>query len=95
MDKDLFKSFLVKNGDTQQKLAEALGISLSNLNMKINGNGTSFRQNEIAAIKKRYKRTAGEVDAIFLAIELSQKDKAAKGARFFCDTLTEKVSCPT
>ena len=68
MDKDLFKSFLVKNGDTQQKLAEALGISLSNLNMKINGNGTSFRQNEIAAIKKRYHMNAGEVDAVFFAI---------------------------
>ena len=68
MDKDLFKSFLVKNGDTQQRLAEALGISLSNLNMKINGNGTSFRQNEIAAIKKRYHMTAGEVDAVFFAI---------------------------
>ena len=67
MDKALFKSFITKNGDTQQKLANALGISLSNLSAKINGNGASFRQNEIAAIKERYHMTASEIDAVFFA----------------------------
>ena len=67
MDKKLFKSFLVKNGDTQKDLADALGISPSNLNAKINGAGTSFRQNEIIAIKERYHMTAEEVNAVFFA----------------------------
>lgn len=67
MNKELLKAFLIKNGDTQQKLAAALGISLSNLNAKINSTGTSFRQNEIIAIKRRYHMTAEEVDAVFFA----------------------------
>lgn len=71
MNSALLKSFMVKNGDNQTALAEYLGISLSNLNAKINGNGTDFRQNEIAAIRSRYHLTADEVDAIFFAEELS------------------------
>ena len=64
MDSALLKSYIVKNHDTQAMLAEALGISASNLNDKINGK-VDFRQNEIAAIKTRYNLTAKEVDAIF------------------------------
>ena len=67
MNKQLFKAFLAKNGDTQQQLAAALGISLSNLNAKINSTGASFRQNEIIAIKNRYHMTPEEVDAVFFA----------------------------
>lgn len=67
MNSALLKSHMVKNGDTQTALAEALGISLSNLNAKINGNGTDFRQSEIDAIKRRYHLTADDVDAIFFA----------------------------
>lgn len=67
MNKKLFKAILVKNGDTQKELAAALGISLSNLNAKINSTGASFRQTEILAIKTRYHMTADEVDAIFFA----------------------------
>ncbi len=64
MDSALLKSYIVKNHDTQAMLAEALGISASNLNDKINGK-VDFRQNEIAAIKARYNLTAKEIDAIF------------------------------
>lgn len=67
MNENLFKSFLTKYGDTQKSLALALGISLSNLNAKIRGNGASFRQNEIQAIKERYHMTAEDVDAVFFA----------------------------
>ena len=63
----MLKGKMVQFGDTQAKLAEFLGISLSNLNAKINGNGADFRQNEITAIKERYALTADEVDAIFFA----------------------------
>ena len=67
MNTDLLKSILVKNGDTQAKLAEFLGISLSVLNAKIHGKRSSFRQNEIMAIKRRYSLSADEIDEIFFA----------------------------
>lgn len=67
MDPILMKSFIARHEDTQEKLAKSLGISLSNLNAKINGTGASFRQSEIAAIKYRYNMTAEEVDAVFFA----------------------------
>lgn len=66
MNKSLFKSVIVKNNDTQANLAHFLGISLSTLSSKINGS-SSFRQNEISAIKARYNLTPGEVDSIFFA----------------------------
>ena len=67
MNSALLKSYMVKFKDTQQDLADFLDISLSNLNAKINGNGSDFRQNEIRAIKERYALTAAEVDEIFFA----------------------------
>lgn len=70
MNTNRLKAKIVENGDTQAQLAATLGISLSNLNDKIN-NKISFRQNEIAAIKSKYHLTADEVDAIFFSVELS------------------------
>lgn len=67
MNKPLFRSFMVKFGDTQETLAEAMKVSLSRLNAKINSNGAEFTQTEIAFIKHRYNLTAAEVDAIFFA----------------------------
>ena len=64
MDSQLLKSKIVAYNDTQAHLASVLGISLSNLNDKINGK-KSFRQNEIKAIKAAYNLTAEEVDLIF------------------------------
>lgn len=55
---------MVKYGDSQKDLAIALGISLSRLNLKING-GADFRQAEILFIKDRYKLKPEEIDAIF------------------------------
>lgn len=65
MNSELLKSYIVKNGDNQPKLSNALGISLSNLNAKINEKSASFRQNEIISIKNRYRLTAEEVDTSF------------------------------
>lgn len=71
MNAALLKSIIVKNNDTQERLAKYLGISLSNLNAKINGKTASFRQSEISAIKNRYSLAAEEVDSIFFAAEMS------------------------
>lgn len=64
MNSQLLKSKMVEFGDTQADLAAAIGISASNFNDKVNGK-VPFRQNDIAAIRRRYHLTAEEVDHIF------------------------------
>lgn len=65
MNKALLRSHIIKNGDTQEKLAEAIGISLSNLNAKLNENGTTFRLGEIDQIRARYHLSPQETMDIF------------------------------
>ena len=71
MNEALLRSQMVKNGDTQDTLAAAMGISLSRLNAKINSNKAEFRQNEILFIKRRYNLSPEEVDAIFFNPKVS------------------------
>ena len=71
MNETLLRSVMIKNGDTQGTLAEAMGISLSRLNAKINNNGAEFKQTEILFIKQRYKLTAKEVNEIFFNVKVS------------------------
>ena len=65
MDKARFNSVRVLHGDTQGRLAEALGMAQETLSRKLNEQG-EFSQSEIKAIKNRYHLTPDEVDAIFL-----------------------------
>lgn len=68
MNKLLLKSHMAKKGETQAVLAEAMGLSLSRLNAKINGTGgAEFTQTEIAFISERYKLSGSETMRIFLA----------------------------
>ncbi len=64
MNPRLLKSKMIAYGDTQEKLADALGISRTRLTSKINGI-TDFKQMEMIFIKKRYHLSAAEVDNIF------------------------------
>lgn len=64
MNSNLLKSVIVRNGDTQEKLAEAMGLPTSALNMRINGR-IEFRRNEINFIKHRYELSSEEIDNIF------------------------------
>lgn len=66
MNTTLFKSVMVSNNDTQRDLANALHITLSNLNNKINGK-MPFRQNEMNGIYKRYHLTSDQMVSIFFA----------------------------
>lgn len=66
MNSNLLKATIVKNGDTQGKLAEAMGINTSCLNMRINGK-TEFRGSEINFIKNRYHLSNDEINSIFFA----------------------------
>ena len=66
MNSNLLKALIVKNGETQEKLAEAMGLQTSALNMRINGK-IEFRRNEIIFIKQRYGLSSDEVDSIFFS----------------------------
>lgn len=70
MNTVLLKSIIVKNKDTQKRLAEAMGISLSALNAKINGH-IDFWQSEIEMIRNRYALNSDELQAIFFDKEVS------------------------
>ncbi|MTD37674.1 XRE family transcriptional regulator [Erwinia sp. CPCC 100877] len=75
MDKKKLKSIIVLNGDTQNSLAETIGISPQTLSSKINERqGSEFTQTEIKVIKKRYNLTPEEVDQIFFNNFVSLKD---------------------
>ena len=65
MNKALLRSVMVLFNDTDQSLADYLGISKKSVNDKINENKTEFKQSEIAAIKKRYSLTDEQVVDIF------------------------------
>lgn len=66
MDKRLLMSVMTRNGDTQETLASAMGISLSRFNAKINErDGAAFNQSEMQFIIERYNLTADEAMQIF------------------------------
>jgi len=62
-------------GDTQQMLADALGLSLNRTNAKINEtDGAEFTQSEMKIILIRYNLTPAEVVQIFLTENDTVKD---------------------
>ena len=67
MNKELLRSIMVLNGDTNRDLAKFLDISEQSVSAKINENGTEFKQGEIASIIQRYNLTADQVKNIFFA----------------------------
>lgn len=71
VNKQLLKGLIVQYDGTQLALAEAMGLSLSRLNAKINENNADFTQNEIAFIKNRYNLTNNQVVDIFFSAEVS------------------------
>lgn len=77
MNKRKLNAVMQLHGESQQNLADYLKMSLSRLNAKINEyRGVQFRQNEIAAIQEHYGLSAEEVNEIFFASLVSQKDTA-------------------
>ena len=69
MDQTKLKGHMARHGDRQVDLANAMGISLSRLNAKINEtSGAELTQTEIAFIATRYQLTPQEIDACFFAL---------------------------
>ena len=67
-DSKLLKSYILQKGDTQKILAEAMGLSLSRLNQKINNSDNAeFTQSEIWFIVERYDLSEQEMNMIFFA----------------------------
>lgn len=66
MNSNILKSKIKLNGDTQEELAEYLGITNSTLSFKINGKN-DFLRAEIQLIKQRYNLTPQEIDQIFFS----------------------------
>ena len=66
MNKKQLRSVMVLHDDTNQTLAEYLGITDSTLSMKMNEtNGAEFTQGEIQKIITRYNLTAEQTMLIF------------------------------
>lgn len=71
MNKRLLESQMRLHGDTQASLADAMGISLSRLNAKINQRGAEFTQSEITFIIDRYRMSKKDAVACFFAQKVS------------------------
>ena len=79
MNTKLFKIFMVKNNETQAKLADALRLPQSAISDRINGK-TDFRQSEINIIRLRWNLTDQETVDIFFTPAVSEQDTIEKGA---------------
>ena len=66
MNYNVLKAEMKRNDDTQEKLAEALDISVSGVNDRINGR-VEFRRSEINAIRQRYNLSSEDTIRIFFA----------------------------
>lgn len=66
MNSAKLKGVIIAHGENQGILANAMGLSQSNLSDKINDK-SDFRKNEIKFICTRYKLTGQEIVEIFFA----------------------------
>jgi len=73
MNSNELKAVMKRNGDTQERLAEALGLQTSGVSERINGN-IEFRRKEINVIRKRYKLSDSDTIKIFFDDEVSTDD---------------------
>ncbi len=64
MNSNEMKAAMKRNGDTQEKLAEALGLHISGICGRVNGH-IDFRASEIGKIVKRYNLSPEETERIF------------------------------
>ena len=64
------KVTMKRNEDTQEKLAEALGLQVSGVCARINGH-IDFRTSEIEKIRERYNLSNDELVKIFFTTKVS------------------------
>lgn len=66
MNSDKLLGIIKENGETQEILANVIGLSRTRLSAKLH-NRASFTHPEILAIKKHYQLTKDQIDEIFFA----------------------------
>ena len=64
------KVAMKRNEDTQEKLAEALGLQIFGVSARINGH-IDFRTSEIEKIRERYNLSDDELVKIFFTTKVS------------------------
>ena len=64
------KVAMKRNEDTQEKLAEALGLQISGINARINGH-IDFRISEVEKIRTRYNLSDEDLLKIFFTNKVS------------------------
>ena len=79
MNKNRLKSLIMLYDGTQKNLAQAIGISQSRLNAKINEKNAEFTQKEIKMIADRYGLSASDISEIFFDNSVSNLDTNAAG----------------
>lgn len=67
MNKEMLRSIMVLNGETNADLANLLNISEASVSAKMNENKSEFKQGEIALIRKHYSLTDKQIADIFFA----------------------------
>lgn len=72
MVKQELRAIIVRNGECQEDLAAALGITPGTLSKKMNGDSV-FTQPEIENIALRYQLTAEDIQRIFFANTVNQQ----------------------
>lgn len=72
MNKNKLLAIMKLNGDIQEDLAAAIGVTRSSLYKKLYGKNSSFTQPEILAIKKRYSLSSEQIDEIFFETSVSK-----------------------
>lgn len=66
MNANLLKGKIKANGQTQEDVARAIGLSLSRFNAKLNATGNAeFSLGEVLALKTFFNLTTQEVESIF------------------------------
>ena len=70
MNSGELKATMARHHDTQERLADALKMNVSGLNMRINGK-IEFRRGEINQIRKRYRLSPEDTILIFFDDEVS------------------------
>ena len=72
MNKKLFEVQMVLHSDTQESLADAIGVSRGTMNQKINEtNGRNFDQDEIRKLIDRWNLVPEEVVTIFFSDDVA------------------------
>ena len=74
MNKNLLKYHIAKNDMSLEQFSKVLGINVSTLSRKLNGE-SDFTRNEIVLIKIALKLSADDIDTIFLFKNLRKRKK--------------------